>query len=129
MFCVSGVMHYLFVVSNLVPSPPRDLEVVIKFVDYKPVVKITWNVSVYCSMVQHTQGVVSILIISSVIMYVSMLASILVQILKATCLPNIVWVFKLQKVLVDVRYQREIILLHVHIAYCTTSFYCSYLYC
>ncbi|XP_065918442.1 uncharacterized protein [Dysidea avara] len=27
------------------PSPPRDLTVYIKFVNYKPVVKITWNVS------------------------------------------------------------------------------------
>ena len=44
----AGVIYALLFLlfQNLVPSPPRDLEVVIKFVDYKPVVKITWNVSV-----------------------------------------------------------------------------------
>jgi len=31
----------------LVPSPPSDLAVDLRFIDYKPIVTITWNVSVY----------------------------------------------------------------------------------
>ena len=42
--CILCVTCLLFDV--LVPSPPRDLVVTSKFVDYKPVVTLTWNVSV-----------------------------------------------------------------------------------
>ena len=42
-----AVLCYIFV-DLLVPSPPSDLAVNVQFVDYKPVVTITWNVSVLC---------------------------------------------------------------------------------
>ena len=41
-----NAVSYMFV-NLLVPSPPSDLIVNLHFVDYKPVVIITWNVSGY----------------------------------------------------------------------------------
>ena len=39
-----AVLYYVFVDLS-VPSPPSDLAVNLQFIDYKPVVTITWNVS------------------------------------------------------------------------------------
>ena len=36
----------LYIMSYVVPSPPSDLAVKIRFVDYNPVVTLTWKVSV-----------------------------------------------------------------------------------
>ena len=45
--CVLHIL-LLYIMSYVVPSPPSDLAVEMRFVDYNPVVTMTWKVSVLC---------------------------------------------------------------------------------